>query len=122
MEQEFNKLLEATSYLSNELNVDSFKDKQLSLGLAFELIIQSVKFLNFIIMNKTFFSQLNISSNRRISMARYKAMFFLSIFVLKKLQHSYCKLFLDFRVLEMCCHFCSSGLRSLMITCYATNN
>ena len=40
VEQEFNKLLEATAHLSHELNVDSIKDNQLSLGQAFELIIQ----------------------------------------------------------------------------------
>ncbi|CAK8673921.1 unnamed protein product [Clavelina lepadiformis] len=40
VEQEFNKLLEATAHLSHELNIDSFKGEQLSLGQAFELIIQ----------------------------------------------------------------------------------
>lgn len=40
VEKEFNKLLEATAYLSHELEVTEIDDKPLSLGKAFELIIQ----------------------------------------------------------------------------------
>nr|CAB3258319.1 lysine-specific histone demethylase 1A [Phallusia mammillata] len=40
IEQEFNKLLEATAHLSHEMNIDSFRGEQLSLGKAFELVIQ----------------------------------------------------------------------------------
>ncbi|XP_078489110.1 lysine-specific histone demethylase 1A [Ciona intestinalis] len=39
VEKEFNKLLEATAHLSHEMEIDKFKDKQLSLGKAFELVI-----------------------------------------------------------------------------------
>uniref|UniRef100_H2ZB30 SWIRM domain-containing protein n=1 Tax=Ciona savignyi TaxID=51511 RepID=H2ZB30_CIOSA len=39
VEKEFNKLLEATAHMSHEMGIDTFKDQQLSLGKAFELVI-----------------------------------------------------------------------------------
>jgi lysine-specific histone demethylase 1 len=40
LEREFNKLLEATSYLSHNLDFNRINDKPLSLGDALELIIK----------------------------------------------------------------------------------
>lgn len=40
IEQEFNKLLEATAHLSHEMNIDTFQGEQLSLGNTFGLLVQ----------------------------------------------------------------------------------
>lgn len=42
VEKEFNKLLEATAFLSHELEVGEIDGEPLSLGKSFELIIQYV--------------------------------------------------------------------------------
>ena len=49
VEREFNRLLEATSYLSHQMDFNSVNGKPVSLGQALELVIKSVSYVNVLI-------------------------------------------------------------------------